>query len=91
MDYYYLPKDKHGYDCVYVVVDRFGKRVISIPCYRTVTARDMARMFIERIYRYYGPSDTIISDRGPQFISDFWHKFTRILSIRLKLSTAEHP
>jgi transposase InsO family protein len=91
MDYHYLPKDKHGYDCVYVVVDRFGKRVISIPCYRTVTARDMARMFVERIYRYYGPPDTIVSDRGPQFISDFWHEFTRILGIRLKLSTAEHP
>jgi transposase InsO family protein len=91
MDYHYLLKNKHGYDCVYVIVDRFRKRVISIPCYRTVTARDMARMFMKRIYRYYSPPDTIISDRGSQFISDFWHKFTRILNIRLKLSTAEHP
>jgi transposase InsO family protein len=91
MDFHYLPKDKHGYDCVYVVVDRFGKRVISVPCYRTVTARDLARMFIDRVYRYYGPPNTIVSDRGPQFISDFWNEFTKILGIRLKLSTAEHP
>jgi hypothetical protein len=48
-------------------------------------------MFVERIYRYYGSPDIIISNRGPQFISDFWHEFTKILGIRLKLSTAEHP
>jgi transposase InsO family protein len=48
-------------------------------------------MFVDRVYRYYGPPDTIVSDRGPQFISDFWNEFTKILGIRLKLSTAEHP
>jgi transposase InsO family protein len=81
MDFHYLPKDKHGYDCVYVVVDRFGKRVISVLCYRTITARDLARMFIDRVYRYYGPPNTIISDCGLQFISDFWNEFTKILNI----------
>ena len=32
-----------------------------------------------------------MSDRGPQFISDFWDEFCRILGIKLKLSTAFHP
>jgi hypothetical protein len=36
------------------------------------------------------PPDTIVSDRGPQFISAFWREFTRILGIKLKLSTAHH-
>ena len=33
----------------------------------------------------------MVSDRGPQFISDFWHKFTSILQVKLALSTADYP
>jgi hypothetical protein len=50
-----MPKDKFGHDTVFVVVDRLGKQAISEPCYKTVTAEDMARMYIKQVYRYYGP------------------------------------
>ena len=50
----------------------------------------MARLFITNIYHTHGPPNTIISDRGPQFISEFWTEFYRILGIKLKLSTAFH-
>ena len=50
----YFPVDKNGFDAVFVVVDRLGKRAISIPCYRTSTTRDMARMFITHVYRHRG-------------------------------------
>ena len=74
-----------------LLVDCFGKRPISIPCYKTITAKEAARLYIQYPYRIYGPLDTIVSDRGPQFISAFWDEFTRILGIKLKLSTAYHP
>ena len=76
---------------IYVVIDRLGKRAYSIPCQKTVTAKDMARLFILHVWRTHGPPDTIVSDRGPQFISEFWAEFCRILGIKLKLSTAFHP
>ena len=91
MDFKSMPRDKHGYDMVFVVVDRLSKQAISMPCYKTVTAADMATLFISHIYRYYGPPESIVSDRGPQFISQFWKEFCRILGIQLKLSTAFHP
>jgi transposase InsO family protein len=91
MDFKSFPRDKKGYDSILVIVDRLGKRPISIPCYKTATARDLARMFIESVWRYYGPPDTIVSDRGPQFIADFWNEFCTILGIKLKLSTADQP
>lgn len=47
-------------------------------------------MFIEHVYRHRGPPVTIVSDRGPQFISTFWHELCRILGVKLKLSTAYH-
>jgi hypothetical protein len=91
MDFQEFPKDKHGYDNVLVVVDRLGKHPISIPCYKEVTAEETAHLFIKHVYQYKGPPDTIVSDRGPQFISHFWKEFCRILRIKLKLSTAHHP
>jgi hypothetical protein len=91
MDYKSFPKDKHGYDTLWVVVDRLSKQAVSIPCFKTVTARDMAEMYIQHIYRHCGASQTIVSDCGPQFILQFWAEFTRILRVKLLLSTAFHP
>jgi transposase InsO family protein len=91
MDYQSFPKDAQGYDTVFVVVDRLSKQAFSIPCYKTTTAKDMARLYIHNIYRIRGAPESIVSDRGPQFISDFWDEFCRILGIKLKLSTAFHP
>lgn len=91
MDFKAFPKDRHGYDCAYVVIDRMCKQTFTIPCYQTVTAKDMARLYVDNVYRVHGAPESIVSDRGPQFISDFWNEFTRILGIQLKLSTAFHP
>ena len=62
MDFHELPKDSNGYDTVFVNVDRLGKRVISIPCLKTITAKEAARLYITHIYRIYRPPDTIVSD-----------------------------
>ena len=91
MDFKSFPVDKHGYNAAYVVIDRLSKQSTSIPCYKTTTAKDMAQLYVSYVYRYRGAPQTIVSDRGPQFISDFWNEFCRILGIQLKLSTAFHP
>jgi transposase InsO family protein len=86
-----MPISKEGYDMVFIIIDYFSKQAVFLPYYKTVTAEDMARLYIDAIYRYKGPPDSIVSDRGPQFVSYFWKEFCRILGIKLKLSTAFHP
>ena len=54
-----------------IIVDRFSKRLFLIPCYKNINAKEAARLFIHYVYQIYGPLDTIISNRGPQFISAF--------------------
>jgi hypothetical protein len=71
MDFHELPKDRNGYDTAMILVDRFGKRSFTIPCKKTIDAKETARLYIHYIYRIYGPPVTIVSDRGPQFISAF--------------------
>ena len=91
MDFKSFPKDKEGFDCLWVVIDRLSKQAVSIPCYKTVTARRIAELYVEHLYRHRGAPRSIVSDRGPQFISSFWKEFTRILGVKLKLSTVFHP
>jgi transposase InsO family protein len=91
IDFKSAPKDKHGFDNICVIVDRLSKQSISVPCHKTVTAEQLAQLFIQHVYRYYGPPDSIVSDRGPQFVSVFWNAFCQILGTKLKLSTANHP
>ncbi|KAL1979106.1 hypothetical protein VTN96DRAFT_6844 [Rasamsonia emersonii] len=91
MDFRSFPKDKHGFDAVFVVVDRLSKRPVSVPCHKTITARQMARLYVDHVYRWTGPPDTIVSDRGGQFISEFWDEVCKILRVKLKLSTSHHP
>ena len=90
-----FPKDCHGYDAVFAVIDRLSKRPISIPCHKTITAKEMAKVVcctrLGTVEKAHLAPDAVVSDRGGQVISDFWDEFCRILGIRLKLSTSNHP
>ena len=76
---------------VVVFVDRLSKRPITIPVRDTITARELVPLFLLHVIRQVGIPDTIISDRGPQFVSDFWNEFCSRIGMKLKLSTANHP
>lgn len=91
VDYCSFNKDKHEFDNVLVFIDRFSKQAVSIPCRKTSDARDLAKLYIYHVYRYFGPPLTITSDRGPQFISRFWTAFVNITGTKRQLSTADHP
>lgn len=90
IDFKEFPKDTSGYDQVMVIIDRLSKQAISIPCHKTIDARGMARLFVDWVYRFGHTPETIVSDRGPQFVSTFWSEFCRILGVQVKLSTAYH-
>jgi hypothetical protein len=78
------------YHHVVVVVCCFTKMRHFIPI-TGLTAAELADAFVARIYAFHGAPDTIISDRGTQFISEFWRKLFARLSIILKHSSAYHP
>jgi len=71
MDFYTLLTDRNGYNMAMILVDRFGKRPFSILYYKNINAKEVARLYIYYIYQIYKLLDTIISNRGPQFILTF--------------------
>ena len=46
---------------------------------------------MERIVCLHGVSKKIVSDRGTQFTSQFWHKVHRSLGTKLNFSSTYHP
>lgn len=49
------------------------------------------RLFVARIYCLHGCPDTIVSDRGTLFVSEFWRHLFESLGVTLKHSSAYHP
>lgn len=91
MDFMELPKDRHSFDIVFMTIDHLSKRAVSVPCHKkTTTAKEMARLWIRYMFPWTGLPDSIISDHGGQFISEFWNKVCQILKIKIKLSTTKH-
>ena len=64
-----------NYDSIMVVVDRFTKMAHYVPCTKDVTSEQVASLFIDWVYRHHGLPEHMISDRGAQFKSEFWHSF----------------
>ena len=55
------------------------------------SAPEIARLMNHDIFKHHGLPDSIVSDRGPQFVSEFWKAYCARLGIKVKLSTAYHP
>ena len=78
-------------DCIMVVVDRLSKERHYTPCQTTMKASDLARLFCRDVWKLHGLPDSVVSDRGSLFISEFWKAVCHRLQINVSLSTAYHP
>jgi hypothetical protein len=56
-----LPSSKN-FDAIFVIVDRLTKMAHFVPCTKTITGEDTARLFVDNVYRYRELPDDIISD-----------------------------
>jgi hypothetical protein len=91
MDWFCLPRDKSGFDCVMIIVDYFTKFTVLIPCKTTDSSTTMAELFKRHwIERGFGIPSILISDRDTKLTSRFWHKLCTSLRINLQLATARH-
>ena len=57
-----------GYNSILVVVDRLTKMVHFILTTEKISAERLARLFRDNVWKLHGLPESIISDRGPQFI-----------------------
>ena len=80
-----------GYDAVMTVVDSVSKRVHFLPTNTTVTAEGATRLFLHHVWKLHGLPNSVVSDRGPQFVAQFTKDLYRLLGIKIAATTAWHP
>jgi hypothetical protein len=86
-----LPKSR-GFDSVLTIVDHGCSRgAIFLPCHATITSPQIAQLYYQHVYPWYGLPSRIISDRDPGFTSHFGRALAKELGIEWNLSTAYHP
>jgi hypothetical protein len=66
-----LPHMEHGYDAIFVVVDRLTKMVHIAPTYGDITAEQTAHLAMNTVFKHHGTPRLIVTDRQQIFIGTF--------------------
>ena len=65
MDFKLFLKDTYGYNAAFIVINRLSKKLVSLPYFKTTTAKGIARLYLNNIYRFYSAPKLIISNYSP--------------------------
>ena len=69
-----------------VIVDQFIKMIRLKAITITISLEDIAKIYQNKIWKIYGISHRVLSDRGPQFTSKFFEYLTKALETKRALS-----
>ncbi|MBW0553413.1 hypothetical protein O181_093128 [Austropuccinia psidii MF-1] len=77
------PGGDKRYNACLVIVDRYIKTPIFLPCHKDDTAMDTAIFIWNRVISHTGLFKNIISDRDPRFTSALWTKLHTLWGTKL--------
>jgi len=80
-----------GKDAVLVVCDRLSKMTHFVAITEGTSVEGLARLFRDNVWKLHGLLESVVSDRGPQFVAELTKELNRMLGIKTKLSTVFHP
>ena len=66
-----LPMSRKQHDYLYVVVDRFSKMCILMPCKKTIIAEQTVELYFQHVWVHYGLPTFIVSEGDSRFIGNF--------------------
>ncbi|MBW0474486.1 hypothetical protein O181_014201 [Austropuccinia psidii MF-1] len=81
-----LPGGDRSHNAFLVIVDRFSKTPIFLPCHKDDTAMDTALLIWNSIVSWTGIFTNIISHRDPKFTSELWKNLHQLFGTKLSFS-----
>jgi hypothetical protein len=71
MDFIVDLPQSNSFDSILVVVDRLTKMAHFILFNKSITNKNIAKLFLDHVFHYHGLLEDIVFDCGPQFTSKF--------------------
>ena len=78
------------FDTILVIVNQLIKQVIFIPAYNTIMSADLAHLFILHMFSKHDISSYVTSDRGLEFVLNFFCSLGTALDIWLHFTSGYH-
>jgi len=80
-----------GKDAILVVCDKLSKMTYFVATTEGISVEGLARLFRDNIWKLHGLPESMVSDKGPQFVVELTKELNRMLGIETRLSMAFHP
>ena len=80
-----------GKDTILVVCDRLLKITHFVAMTEGTSAEGLARLLRNNVWKLHGLLESVVSDRGSQFVAELTKELNRMLGIKTNLSMAFHP
>jgi hypothetical protein len=90
IDFMELQESANGFTRLLVFTDRVSKVAVLAPV-RTATAVEVAEVFVQQVFCWFGMPQSFFSDKGPEFRSAVFHEICRMLGTTVKHSTSNTP
>jgi len=79
-----------GKDAILIVYNRLSKIVYFVATVEGTSAEGLARFFRNNMWKLYRLPESIISDKGLQFVVKLMKELNRMLGIEMRLSIVFH-
>ena len=76
-----------GKDAILVVYNRLSKMTYFVATTEGTSAEGLAILFRDNVWKLHRLPESVVLDRGPQFVAELTKKLNRMLGIKTKLST----
>jgi hypothetical protein len=85
-----LPESQN-HTALLTVIDYHSKQGHFIPTTKDASSETLFQLYLHNVWKLHGTPRKIVSDRGPQFASEFTKAIQQGLGIETALSTAHRP
>ena len=80
-----------GKDVILIVCDKLFKMTHFVATIEGISAEGLVRLFKNNIWKLHGLLESVVLDRGLQFMAELTKKLNRMLRIETRLLTVFHP
>ena len=87
-----LPLTARGHNAIATFTDKLSKMVHLVSYkFNDSSAINVAKMYVDNIWRLHGAPMQIVCDRDPRLVSQFFKDFNKLLGTKVSPTTAFHP